>query len=180
MTISDATMIFAILVGPIIAVRVTRFVDEQKEVRERKLWIYKSLIATRANTLSPQHVEALNRIDLEFKKDSLGERNVVEKWGEYLDLLGDKSIGPEQWAVRGTELLVELLHLMGKALRYTFDRTHIKNATYSPTGHEKIERQQEAIRQGLVHLLSSKRALPIFIANTSDTGGKSPALTTES
>ncbi|MDE2314976.1 MAG: hypothetical protein KGK06_01085, partial [Xanthomonadaceae bacterium] len=58
--------IAAVLLSPLIAVQVTRYLDNKKEVRERQLWIFKTLMATRASSMSPHHVEALNRIDLEF------------------------------------------------------------------------------------------------------------------
>ncbi|MGH8670508.1 MAG: DUF6680 family protein [Burkholderiales bacterium] len=51
MTVSDWIMIGAILLGPIIAVRLTRFLDDRKEVRERKIRIFKTLMATMAYSL---------------------------------------------------------------------------------------------------------------------------------
>ena len=87
MTIADWLMIAAVFLGPIVAVRLTRYLDNQKEIKERKLEIFKSLMATRAYTVSWLHVEALNRIDLEF--DANRDREVVEAWKEYLDLLND-------------------------------------------------------------------------------------------
>jgi hypothetical protein len=86
MPIADALIILATLCGPVIAVQVTRYLDDQKEERGRKLQVFKTLMATRAYTLSPAHVEALNRIDLEFS----GKKKVIEVWRQYLDLLGDK------------------------------------------------------------------------------------------
>ncbi len=65
-TIADWFMIGAVFLGPIVAVQLTRYLDNKKEIRERKLWVFKTLMATRASALSPHHVEALNRIDLEF------------------------------------------------------------------------------------------------------------------
>ncbi|MFX6755224.1 DUF6680 family protein, partial [Acinetobacter baumannii] len=59
----DILMIIAVLLSPVIAVQVTRYLDNKKEARERQLWVFKTLMATRALSLSPHHVEALNRID---------------------------------------------------------------------------------------------------------------------
>lgn len=94
MTIADWLMIAAVLLGPIIAVQLTRFLDNKKEVRERKLKVFQTLMATRAYALSWDHVEALNRIDLEFDKNNKKEKPVIEAWKAYLDLLGDKTIPP--------------------------------------------------------------------------------------
>ena len=63
MTIADWLMIAAVLLGPIIAVQLTRHLDNKKEERERKLEVFKTLMATRAYTVSWDHVVALNRIE---------------------------------------------------------------------------------------------------------------------
>jgi hypothetical protein len=165
MTIADGLMIFAVLLGPIVAVRLTRYLDDRKEMRERKLWIFKTLMATRAYTLSPLHVEALNRIDLEFEVRKKNEKQVLDTWKQYLDLLGSRDLSPEQWNLRRTDLLVELLNHMGKCVGYDFDKTQIKNGTYSPVAHGRIEEQQEAIRQGIVDLMEGRRVIPMFVTN---------------
>jgi hypothetical protein len=118
MTIADWLTSSAILLDPIIAVQLARYLDNQKEERERKLQVFKALMATRAYTVSWHHVVALNRIDLEFDKDNKKEKAVIEAWKAYLDLLGDKNMLPEQWAVKRIDLLVELLHKMAQVLDY--------------------------------------------------------------
>ncbi|MBI5748712.1 MAG: hypothetical protein HZA00_06250 [Nitrospinae bacterium] len=165
MTIADWLMIAAVLLGPIIAVQLTRFLDNKKEVRERKLHVFKTLMATRAYAVSWDHVEALNRIDLEFDKNNKKEKLVIEAWKEYLDLLGNKTMSPEQWDIKRVELLVELLHKMAQVLDYDFDKTHIKNSSYMPGAHGNIEDEQKAIRAGLIQVLEGKRPIPMAVAN---------------
>src|SRR6185295_6479127 len=108
-TISDWLTILAILIGPLVAVQLTRYLDNKKEVRERKLSVFKTLMATRAYNLSWDHVVALNRIDLEFDKRKPKERAVIDAWKAYLDLLGDKNIPVDQWLTKRVDLLIELL-----------------------------------------------------------------------
>jgi uncharacterized protein DUF6680 len=165
MTLFEGLIVLATLAGPIVAVRITRYLDDQKEIRERKLWVFKTLMATRAYTLALAHVEALNRIDLEFSIDKPKEKKIIETWRQYLDLLGDKSLSVEQWGLRRVDLLVELLYAMGGALGYEFDKTQIKNGTYSPVAHGRIEEEQEAIRRHTLELLQGKRVLPMFVTN---------------
>jgi len=153
----------AVLLGPIIAVRLTRYLDNQNEIRERKIQIFKTLMATRAYTVSWAHVEALNRIDLEFNKSDKKEKEVIEAWKEYLDLLS--TIPPEQWGVKRVDLLVSLLHKMACVLNYDFDRTHIKNSSYSPRVHGETEDQQAVLRKGLIELLDGQRSVPMSITN---------------
>ena len=86
MNLNDLLMVLAVLLSPLIAVQVTRYLDNKKEARERQLWIFKTLMATRASSLSPHHVEALNRIDLEFKAQTKKDKDVIEAWKVYLSL----------------------------------------------------------------------------------------------
>ncbi len=165
MTIADWLMITAVLIGPIIAVRLTRYLDNKKEIRERKLNIFKTLMATRSYTVSWDHVLTLNRIDLEFDTNNKKEKAVIEAWKAYLDLLGNKEMPPEQWATRRVDLLVDLLHTMAKDLDYDFDKTHIKNSSYSPMAHGEIEDFQKALRKGVIDLLDGKKAIPMQITN---------------
>ena len=156
MTIADWLMISAVLLGQIIAVQLTRYLDDKKEQRDRKLQVFKTLMATRAYNVSWDHVVALNRIDLEFDKDNKKEKAVIEACKAYLDLLGDKSMLPEQWTVKRVDLLVDLLHKMAQVLDYDFDKTHIKNSSYSPMVHGNIEEEQNALRAGLLEVLEGK------------------------
>ena len=66
--------ILAIILGPILAVQVQKYIENKKETRNKKMQIFKALMATRATPLYPAHVEALNMIDIEFYND----KNVVE------------------------------------------------------------------------------------------------------
>ncbi|WP_051299937.1 DUF6680 family protein [Methylobacter luteus] len=165
MTIADWLMISAVLLGPIIAVQLTRYLDNKKEERERKLQVFKTLMATRAYTVSWDHVVALNRIDLEFDKNNKKEKAVIEAWKAYLDLLGDKSIAPDQWTLKRVDLLVELLHKMAQVLDYDFDKTHIKNSSYSPMAHGNIEDEQKALRTSLLQVLDGKRTIPMAVVS---------------
>src|SRR3989338_6435766 len=165
MTIADWLMIMAVLLGPIIAVRLTRYLDNQNEIRERKIQIFKTLMATRAYIVSWAHVEALNRIDLEFNKSDKKEKEVIEAWKEYLDLLNNTAISVDQWSVKRVDLLVSLLHKMACVLNYDFDKTHIKNSSYAPRVHGETEDQQAMLRKGLIELLDGQRSVPMLITN---------------
>jgi len=88
MTTSDWVMIGAVLLAPLVAVQVQKWLERWREESERKKQIFKRLMATRATRLDPSHVTALNMIDLEFE-----EKAVLERWREYMDsLLGAPEI----------------------------------------------------------------------------------------
>ena len=66
MKLAEVLMIIAVLLAPVVAVQVQKWLELFREDRARKLWIFKTLMATRAATVSPEHVQALNMIDLEL------------------------------------------------------------------------------------------------------------------
>ena len=80
MTISDWLMISAVLVGPVLAVQVQKWMECWREGKGRKVDLFKSLMTTRGTTLSPRHVEVLNMIDLEFSAKRHSERRVMDAW----------------------------------------------------------------------------------------------------
>lgn len=165
MTLTDILMILATGLSPVIAVQVTRFLDDRNEERGRKLRVFKTLMATRAYNVSPSHVEALNSIDLEFSATKVLEKAVLDVWQQYLDHLGNLQMEPSAWNIRRVDLLVELLYSMGKCVGYDFNKTQIKNGTYSPTVHGRIEDEQSRIRFMTLELLEGKRPLPMHVTN---------------
>jgi hypothetical protein len=54
---------------------------------------------------------------------------------------------------------------MALVLDYDFDKTHIKNSSYSPEAHGNIDNQQAKIREGLIDILEGKRFVPMNITN---------------
>ena len=165
MTLTDILMVLAIAISPLIAVQVTRYLDDRNEERGRKLQVFKTLMATRAYTLSTAHVEELNRIDLEFSSKRPLEKAVLDQWLQYLDHLGNQALTGQAWADKRVDLLVDLLFAMAKALGYEFNKTQIKNGTYSPTAHGRVESEQENLRRLTLELLESKRSIPIYVTN---------------
>lgn len=75
--------IAAILIGPFLGIFAQNQIDRTRNTQRRKLDIYKTLMATRAEPLSRAHVEALNRIDVEFTDGS--EKAVRDAWTTHLD-----------------------------------------------------------------------------------------------
>jgi len=127
-------------------------------------------MATRGATVSPGHVEALNMIDLEFAGRGKKNEQVRRRWREYLDHLGSLSQDPEQqrqhlpaWTERNGDLLADLLHDMGKAVGYDFDRVQIRRGIYTPIGHANFELETQAIRRFLIELLAGQRTLPLDV-----------------
>ena len=161
--ISDWIMVTAVFLGPIIAVQLTRYLDNKNEIKRRKLDLFRTLMATRAYNISWDHVIALNRIDIEFDSKISKEKDILDSWKSYLDLLNDKTLTPENWNTRRIDLLVDLLHKMALVLDYDFDKTHIKNSAYSPVAHGNSEQEINEIRAGLIKVLKGELSIPIQV-----------------
>jgi hypothetical protein len=54
---------------------------------------------------------------------------------------------------------------MAQVLDYDFDKTHIKNSSYSPMAHGTIEEEQRQLRVGLLEVLAGQRSIPITLSN---------------
>ncbi len=161
----DWLVVIATLLSPLIAVQVTKWLDRRKQAREEQIRIFKTLMATRAATLDPRHVESLNAIDVVFSANDKKQKEIRRYWKQYLDHLNDKNYPAGHWGTKRVELLVDLLHSMGSYLGFDFDKTHIKNESYFPQGYSSLEDDQTAIRKAVLEVLAGKRPLPMFVVN---------------
>lgn len=168
--------IIAIILGPILAVQIERYLARRREEKERRLRVFKTLMVTRGAVLSPAHVEALNSIDIEFDSDDQKDEEVRNSWKAYLDQLAhypkERATEDDQkrWKERTDELLVGLLHEMSKALGYTFDKTHIKRTAYTPVRYSDVEFEQDVIRRSLVKLFLGDGSIPIELRSPASEG----------
>ena len=166
-TISDGFMIAAVLLAPFIAVHVQKRLEHFKEDRERKLRVFKTLMATRAATISGDHVQALNMIDLVFLGNKYNK--VTAAWKSYLDHLGsypkENKEAQAVWADKRVDLLAKLLSEMGASLGYSFDDVHIKKSIYAPEAHAQTEDEYLLIRRGLIRLLYGDTELKMDVTS---------------
>lgn len=155
--------LLAIIIGPILAVQIQKYLERIRDNKNRKVNIFKTLMATRGTSLSTLHVEALNRIDLEFS-NIRKYRKVVEAWKEYFDNLSNPPKTDQDftlWGANNIELFINLLYEMGHSLGFKFDKVVIKRNIYSPEGHARIERENNQMRLSLLKILEGEQAFPI-------------------
>src|SRR5690606_33352960 len=126
-----------------------QFVARRGDERQRKLWLFRSLLYTRAGTLTIEHVNALNAIPLEFHKDV----EIMRRWRNYLDHLNNQITTSDVWVKQRVDLYSDMLATMAARLDYGFDPLQVKNEIYAPRGHFEVEADQEVIRRGLVDLM---------------------------
>jgi hypothetical protein len=125
-------------------------------------------MATRRTWLSPEHIAALNQIELDFQNAS----GVMSAYRTYMKHLttpfepkDNDRVGHERQSLR-TKILSE----MAKTLRIRVEQLDIFEGGYVPQGHVDIEREQAAIRRLLLEIADGKRSLPIEVR----TGGLPP------
>jgi hypothetical protein len=164
-TFTDSLMVAAIVIAPILAVQVQKWLEIFREQRGRKIWIFKTLMATRAANLSSDHVRALNMIDLEFRGKKY--KPVADSWKAYLDHLASFPKGDEQlqiqWHERMADRLANLLMEMGKSLGYEFDEVHVKKGVYAPEAHGRLEDENALVRRGLIRVLYGDATLKMDV-----------------
>jgi hypothetical protein len=160
-----ALTILAIVAGPIIALELQRHLDEGREARNRKVWVFKTLMAFRATPLSPHFVQALNLIDVEFDAKTEKEKAVITAWKVLLDHFGELRAPtlPANANEKTATLTTNLLLAMGKCLGYDFDEVQIKKGAYYPMGLGHVEEEQHAVRRGILDVLQGRRRIPVGI-----------------
>lgn len=157
--------VVAVLLSPLIAVQLTLWLQRRRETQERKLAIFKTLMRTRASGLAPEHVQALNLLNIEFYGKDKASKEVLAAWQAYLDQLNTppNESAPANWVSRREELFIELLYTMAKYLGYKLDRTEIRRTAYLPVGYGNVEDELKRIRTGLADMVEGKKALPIWV-----------------
>lgn len=163
--LTDLAIVFATLVGPVLAVQAQKAVERWRDASNRREAIFKTLMATRATRLAPNHIQALNMINIEFPPTKQFKK-VRSAWKAYFTHLGeslpDEPQQPVYFAKRG-ELFTDLLYEMGTALHYDFDKTEISKEVYSTVFHEKAEADANLIREKLAEILNGKAAFPMAV-----------------
>ncbi len=150
-------VVIATLLGPVLAVVVTRRIDEGRAQTARRLEIFRALMRTRNAPLLPDHVNALNLVEVEFHRVP----DVLTIYRELMLHINTGTTFDEKWAQRHRSYLTKLLSAMAKNLGYGFEQLEVFEGGYYPKGWGQTEEQQLAMRLGLIELFSGKRSLPV-------------------
>lgn len=165
MKLSDWLIVLSTLIAPLLAIQAQKFLERYRDDQSRRLAVFKTLMATRAAAASPQHVNALNSIDLEFQGKQYAPIRTC--WKTYLDHLSSYPKDDEKrqviWEDRRIDLLAKLLMEMGKPFGYEFDEVHVKKGIYAPEAHSRLENEQLLVRRGVLALLYGNTALKMAV-----------------
>jgi uncharacterized protein DUF6680 len=171
MKMNEILMLFAVLLSPLVAVQVQRWLERFREKRNAKMWVFQTLMATRtvAARISPEHARALNMIDLTFhgglrKRPTKAEKLVLDAWKKYFDQLNiaaGQGDALRRWAEKRDELFVNLLHAMSEDLGYSFDRLQLMRNFYAPIAQGTLEAELNEIRTSVLGVLRGRSPIAI-------------------
>jgi hypothetical protein len=177
MEMRDWAIVVATILGPILAVQAQKWVERWRDKHNRRMWIFSTLMATRATRVAPEHVRALNMIDLEYYGRRIfgrpwrtpAEQTVLDSWKEYLDDLSaelpdDESAKAARLAHR-EEIFTNLLFSLAKCNSFKFDRVQIKKGIYFPVAQQKAIEEQDALRRLLLELAKGDRTLKMDVTS---------------
>jgi hypothetical protein len=166
----------AIVVGPIVAVRLTLRSEHEREKLRRKYQTFYALMRTRRVTLSTEHVAALNTIQTEFHDDE----RVVTAYKRYIENLesnippGSSENASQRFMEARIDVFNELMFEIGKSLGFVFDKRDLAKYSYTPQGWVNIESEQNALRLLTLEVLQGKRGLPVQPFQLSPIANKFP------
>jgi hypothetical protein len=155
----------ATFLGPAFAVLATRIIDARRELNNRRLHVFRTLMATRRAQLTAEHVTALNLIEIDFQ----GKKEVLQAWKVYFENLcvdtKNESRRDRAWQERPA-LLAKLLHAIAKVLGYSIEQLDIMAGGYTPQGFFDEAQAQRDLRALTAEVLSGKR--PLIIKATAE------------
>lgn len=155
--------IVAVVSGPAIAVWMTRYIDDRRADKARKMDIFRTLMRTRGVRLHWEHVGALNLVEVEF----IDHPGVVNAWKNYLTNLGEEAPPMEEkgrfdiFIKKRESLLTMLIDEIAGVLKIKVKQLDILEGNYVPRGWDEVEWEQQLLRRRLIDVLYGKSAIPI-------------------
>ena len=165
--------IAAILLGPIIAVLITRWVDNRRENNARRFDVFRMLMRNRTTPLSPEHVSAFNLVEIEFAND----KGVMYAWRKLFEILvevpaqrhaEDRAHYEQRLFADIERLRTGLLYSMAQSLGYkNKEQLEILESGFTPIAHQEIEDQFSLIRSFVISLSKGEKPLSVQLVDQS-------------
>lgn len=157
------------VIGTLRAVRYTVRLSEKERksaaLQDRKLNVFRTLLATRSAKLHALRIEALNLVIFEFRE----VESVRSAFTEHNSHLRTTEPTEEQaaraWADREHLLLAKLLHAISKSLDLGYTLEELSTEGYQPIAIWEQDQHQRAIRTGLCNILVGNAALRVTPVN---------------
>ena len=145
--------------GPILAVLITFWRDGRTSLKTRRLWVFRTLMATRRVGISAEHVNALNLVEVDF----YGCTAVQRHWQMYKEFLFTDAPENEVWRERKERLLANLLFEMAASLRFAIPAIEIFRGGYAPKGWAHRENRQNEAQEFVYELSKGTKIVPIWV-----------------
>lgn len=165
MTLTPDTwaVVVATGLGPILAVAVTLGFTYWRETagakNNRRLHDFRVLMATRKIGISPDHVNALNLIEVDY----YGKSKVIQAWKAYIDYLGGKGEENEAWHIQRNKLLAKLLFEMANVLGFSIQAIDIFEGGYAPVGWQRRDDRYNGMLDYFRDLSEGSKIVPIWL-----------------
>jgi hypothetical protein len=151
--------IAAIIYGPIKAVDIARRRDLERDADARKRQILSTLMRTRKTNMNPEHVGALNQIQLEF----FNHPTVITAYRNYIANLSETVPPPgnalDNFMTRRSDRFFDLLHAVAAASEVLIDRHDLDRLAYMPFGWQTEQNEIQVFRTSLIEVLQGRKAL---------------------
>lgn len=141
----------AIVAGPILALLTQRLLDFLRDKRAQRLQLFMTLISTRAAQLAPDHIKALNSIDIVFDRNS--DKRVRDAWHAALRQLTADPTQPD-WQERVNDLKVDLYREIGSRVGYDYTTDYLKRQAYLPRFYGELDADNLRLRKTLLNALT--------------------------
>ena len=154
-TVLGIAVIIATLFGPVLAVWVTRHNDDRRQRRDRQMGVFRAIMGTRKGPISRDKVNALNMVEIEF----YGCESVEKAYRALMGHINQVAPLPNNWPDEHKKLTTKLLTEMAMFLGYKLQQLDVLDGGYYPQAYSDLESEQQAVRRGMIEVLSGHRPL---------------------
>lgn len=129
---SDWVTVAGLIIGPLVAVALTLWVEGRRKRREQRVQVVRMLLATRHLPSDAAYSVAINLVPVEFN----GSKNVMSAWRSYIEQVRytpspeNKAEHSKIVAAKQTTLIFEMLRMMG----FKLSETDIQTSAYAADG----------------------------------------------
>jgi hypothetical protein len=162
--------------GPVLAVALTLAFTYWRETSDakynRRLNVFRMLMATRRVGISPDHVNAINLVEVDF----YGCAAVEAEWKTYKNHLNDNSRPEDEtWRRTKEKLLSKLLFEIAKVLKFNIPAIEIFEGGYAPSGWAHRDLRYTGALEYLHELREGSNILPLWVRGITPPAEPPPA-----
>lgn len=128
MSIDTWAVVLATAVGPIGAVLISFWRESRQDRKDRRLYIFRTLMSTRRLIVSKEHVSALNLIEVEF----FGHAEVMSKFNDYKNHLNSSADESQKWEEKREKLFALMLEKIGACVGVSIQAMNLYKDGYYP------------------------------------------------